>query len=481
MESAIEAFNGIVWGYVLVYLLLGVGLYLTIRTRVVQLRMLPQGIREMLSGFRHRTPGDITPFQAFATGMASRVGMGNIAGVAVAISLGGPGAVFWMWMTALLGMASSVVECTLAQVYKVRHPDGTFRGGPAYYIEQGLGRRWLALAFAVSLLLAFGLVFNAIQSNAIATVMEATYGVPPWIVGLFLVALTAPIIWGGIRKVGVISEYMVPVMAGAYFLLTLVVMLKNWAEIPAVITLIVKSAFGFGPAVAGFAGYTLSQGMMMGVRRGLFSNEAGMGSAPNAAAAAKTDHPVTQGLLQMFGVFVDTIIICSCTAFLILLSDAFTPGQAVEGVRLTQNALAGELGPWSKHFLAIAIFLFAFTTVIGNYAYAEGNVDFLAKNRSAVLIFRGLVLGMVYFGAVAKVDLVWQMGDMSQALMVGINLIAIVMLSGVAFKVLRDYEEQLRSGAGRPAFTRERLGDLGRKLPADVWESAERPISPRAR
>lgn len=469
LNHKLNELNGFVWGSVLVYLLLGVGLYFTIRTRAIQLRLFRQGIREMLAGFKHRNPGDISPFQAFATGMASRVGTGNIAGVAIAISLGGPGAVFWMWMTALLGMASSVIECTLAQVYKERHLEGTFRGGPAYYIRAGLGQRWLAVAFAISLLLAFGFVFNAIQSNAIATILQQTYGVEPWVVGLILVAVTAPIIWGGIREVAVVSEYMVPIMAIAYFGLTLMVMAKNWTEIPGVFQLIVQSAFGFGPAVAGFAGYTIAQGMMMGVRRGLFSNEAGMGSAPNAAAVANTDHPATQGLLQMFGVFVDTIVICSCTAFLILLSDAFTPGQAVEGVLLTQNALAGELGPWSRHFLAVAILFFAFSSVIGNYAYAEGNVDFLGKKRGVLILFRCLVLGMVYFGAVAKVDLVWQMGDLSQALMVVINLVAILLLSGVAFKVLRDYESQLRSGTTRPTFSRDRIPSLTEKLADDVW------------
>lgn len=469
LNQWLDYVNGHLWGSILVYLLLGVGLYFTIRTRFVQLRLFGQGIREMVAGFHHRNPGDISPFQAFATGMASRVGTGNIAGVAIAISLGGPGAVFWMWMTALLGMASSVVECTLAQVYKERHPDGTFRGGPAYYIRTGLGQRWLAVAFAISLLLAFGFVFNAIQSNAIATILQQTYGVEPWVVGLILVAVTAPIIWGGIREVAVVSEYMVPIMAIAYFGLTLVVMAKNWTEIPGVFQLIVQSAFGFGPAVAGFAGYSIAQGMMMGVRRGLFSNEAGMGSAPNAAAVANTDHPATQGFLQMFGVFVDTIVICSCTAFLILLSDAFTPGQSVEGVLLTQNALAGELGPWSRHFLAVAILFFAFSSVIGNYAYAEGNVDFLGKKRGVLVLFRCLVLGMVYFGAVAKVDLVWQMGDLSQALMVVINLAAILLLSGVAFKVLRDYENQLRSGAARPTFSHDRIPSLKGKLADDVW------------
>jgi AGCS family alanine or glycine:cation symporter len=461
--------NGFLWGNVLVYLLLGAGLYFTVRTRAIQVRLFWQGVREMVSGVAHRKPGDISPFQAFATGMASRVGVGNIAGVAIAISLGGPGAVFWMWVTALAGMASSVVECTLAQLYKERQPDGTFRGGPAYYIRRGLGNGPLAALFALSLLLAFGFAFNAIQSNTIASICGQTYGWASWVVGLALVLMTAPIIGGGVRSVGVVAEFMVPVMAALYLLATLFVLAKNWSEVPAVLTLIVQSAFGFGPAAAGFAGYTLAQGMTMGVRRSLFSNEAGMGSAPNAAATAGTDHPATQGFLQMFGVFVDTIIVCSCTAFLILLSGAFVPGQEAEGVTLTQNALSSELGAWSGHFLAVMIFFFAFSSIIGNYAYAEGNVTFLKKGRFAVIVFRVLVLGMVFLGAVAKVELVWQFGDLSQALMVVINLVAILALSGTAVAVLKDFEKQRRSGAKRPVFARDRLPAVQGILADEVW------------
>lgn len=462
--------NGLLWGNLLVYLLLGIGGYFTLRTGFVQFRFFRQGIREMRAGFLHRRPGDISPFQAFATGMASRVGVGNIAGVAIAISLGGPGAVFWMWMTALVGMASSVVENTLAQVYKERQPDGTYRGGPAYYIRNGLRCRPLASLFAVSLVLAFGFAFNAIQSNTIASVLEQTYGWSPWVVGLGLVALTAPVISGGVRKVGVVAEYLVPVMAGFYFLLTLVVLVMNWREVPGVFGLIVASAFGFGPAAAGFAGYTLAQGLNLGVRRGLFSNEAGMGSAPNAAATAETDHPATQGFLQMFGVFVDTIVVCSCTAFLILLSDAFVPGQEVEGVRLTQAALASEIGSWSSHFLALAIFLFAFSSVIGNYAYSEGNVVLLVGRPGTTVVFRGLVLAMVFLGAVLKVELVWQLGDLCQAFMVFINLIALVALSRTALAVIRDYQNQKRAGTNRPTFTRARLPTVQGRLGEGVWK-----------
>jgi len=459
-NAFLETVNSYLWGNALAYLLLGAGMYFTVRTGAVQLRFFWQGVREMLGGMRHQTPGSISPFQAFATGMASRVGVGNIAGVAIAISLGGPGAVFWMWMTALVGMASSVVECTLAQVYKERQPDGTYRGGPAYYIRRGLGNGPLALAFAVAVLLAFGFAFNAIQSNTIASVLEQSYGWKPWAVGIVLVLISAPILGGGVRKVGLVAEFIVPVMAGFYFLLTLYVMGKNWMEIPGVLGLIVQSAFGFGPAVAGFAGYTVGQGMMMGVRRGLFSNEAGMGSAPNAAAMAETRHPATQGFLQMFGVFIDTILVCSCTAFLILLSGVFVPGQEVEGVRLTQNALQSEIGPWSRHFLALAIFFFAYSSIIGNYAYAEGNVTYLKNGRLPVRIFRLLVLGMVYLGAVAKVNLVWQLGDLSQALMVGINLIALLGLSKTALAVVQDFTAQRRAGVHLPVFNPKNVPGL---------------------
>lgn len=474
LNDYLGAINGWLWGNTLAYLLLAAGLYFTMRTGVIQVRYFWQGVREMIGGTRRRKPGDISPFQAFATGMASRVGVGNIAGVAIAISLGGPGAVFWMWVTALVGMASAVVECTLAQVYKVRQPDGTCRGGPAYYIRMGLGNRPLALAFSVSLLLAFGFAFNAIQSNTIADVLKQSYGWQPWVIGVALVLISAPVLGGGVRKVGVVAELMVPVMAAFYFLLTLFVLVKNAAEIPGMFLLIVQSAFGFGPAVSGFAGYTLVLGLQMGVRRSLFSNEAGMGSAPNAAAMAETDHPATQGFLQMFGVFIDTIIVCSCTAFLILLSGVFVPGQEVEGLRLTREALQAEVGLWSRHFLAIAIFLFAYSSIIGNYAYAEGNVTFLTKKRFSVVIFRLLVLGAVYLGAVTKVELVWQMGDLSLALMITLNVVALLGLTGTALVVLRNFESQRRQGVRRPIFFR-REGDGIRGTTAEgVWVEGDK-------
>jgi len=469
LEYYVSQCNRVLAGFILVPLLLGAGLFFTWRLRGIQVRMFFRSVREMFRGVKAEHEGDISPFQAFATGLASRVGTGNIVGVAVAIGLGGPGAIFWMWMTALVGMASSLVECTLAQVYKVRHHDGTFRGGPAYYIQLGLGKKWLSVLFAVSMLLAFGFVFNAIQANSIADVMKSTYGMPPWIMGLILLALSAVVVCGGVRTIGRVAGYMVPVMAIAYFLLAAFIVMRNLPEVPGVLALIVRSAFGLEPAVGGVAGYTILQALNMGVRRGLFSNEAGMGSAPNAAAMAAARHPANQGFLQMLGVFVDTMVVCTCTACVILLTGVFEPGSGVEGVALTQSALTTELGWFGHHFLAIAMFFFAFSSVIGNYAYAEGNVELLQKNPAAIWVFRALVLVTVYLGSVASVPLVWKLGDLSQSLMAVINLVAILWLAPLAVKVIQDYMTRLKPGEAPPRFDRHTVPEIEGRLPRDVW------------
>ncbi|MCG3150462.1 MAG: Amino-acid carrier protein AlsT [Verrucomicrobiae bacterium] len=469
IQAFIDSANDVLWGQLLIYLLLGTGAFFTIRTGVIQLRLFGRGWTEMTRGLRHGAAGDITPFQAFATGMASRVGTGNIVGVAMAISLGGPGAVFWMWMTALLGMASALVESTLAQIFKVPHGDATFRGGPAYYIQLGLRQRWLGVLFALALLLAFGFVFNAIQANSIAAALHEAYGIAPATVGIGLVVLTALIIFGGIRSVAVVTEFMVPLMALFYLGLALYAVAANFRAVPGILVLICKSAFGFGPATAGFLGYSLAQAMTLGVKRGLFSNEAGMGSAPNAAATAAATHPATQGILQMFGVFVDTMVVCTCTALLILLSGDFVAGGPLAGVALVQAAMQTHVGSWGKHFLVLAVFFFAFSSVLGNYAYAEVNVDFLKGNKLLIGVFRLLVLAMVYFGAVSSVPFVWSLGDLSQALMAIINLVAILLLSGVALKVIQDYERQLKAGIVTPVFSRSQLPEVAAKLPQGVW------------
>lgn len=468
LNNIISGINGVLWGYLLIYLLLGVGFYFTVRSRFVQVRLFFQSFREMLGGVKGGED-EISPFQAFATGLASRVGTGNIAGVAVAISLGGPGAVFWMWMTSLVGMASSVIECTLAQLYKVKHGDNTFRGGPAYYIQYGLGSRKWGIAFAVALIICFGLVFNAVQTNSIRVVVESAYGVPSWVTAIVVTVLAAPVIFGGVRSVAVLAGVMVPIMAVAYLLMAGYAVVHHITELPSVLALIVKSAFGLQEAAGGLTGFAISQAMTMGIKRGLFSNEAGMGSAPNAAATASANHPVGQALLQMLGAFIDTIIVCTATAVLILVSGAYDPTVTNVGPELTHLALENEVGNFGKHFLAVAIFFFGFSSIIGNYAYAEGNVEFIHRSSKLILVFRVLVLAMVFFGAVGEAPLVWNMADMSQATMAVINLVAISLLGGVALKLLRDYETQLKQTKA-PVFKSERTPDLVEKLPSDVWE-----------
>lgn len=466
VHALIDGINGILWNYVLIALLLGAGAWFTLRFRMIQLRALFLSMR--LVGSKGE-PGSISSFQAFATGLASRVGTGNIAGVAVAMTVGGPGAIFWMWMTALVGMSSAFVEATLAQIFKVSHHDGTYRGGPAYYIQIGLRSRGFGVLFSLSLILAFGFVFNAVQANAIAEAFNTSFGVSRAAVGLALVALTAPIIFGGIRRIAHVAQVIVPVMAIGYLALAVYAVATHVALVPDMIVLIVKSAFGLEQAAGGLSGYAVSQAVSIGVKRGLFSNEAGMGSAPNAAATASTRHPVTQGLIQMLGVFVDTIVICSATAFVILLSGQYEPGTSMAGAALTQRAISSHVGDWGGIYMAVAIFFLAFSSVIGNYAYAEGNVGFVTSRRGALLVFRLAVLGMVMFGSVGQLPLVWAMADTSMGLMALINLVAILLLGKYALAAWRDYQRQRAAGVADPVFTRQTIPALAKVLPDDVW------------
>ncbi|WP_274571899.1 sodium:alanine symporter family protein [Neisseria leonii] len=468
IHEAVNSINGPLWDG-LIYLLLGVGLFFTISTGFVQFRLLGRSIREMLGGRSSGNPDAITPFQAFATGLASRVGVGNIAGVAIAVSLGGPGAVFWMWVTALIGMSSAFAESSLAQLFKIRDPqNGAFRGGPAYYITQGLRQKWLGVLFSVSLIFCFGLVYEAVQSNSIVAATEAAWGWNKQAVGVALVILAAPIIFGGIKRVSRVAEAVVPLMAGVYLLLALYVMVVNAGEVPRVFSLIVSSAFDFQAAGGGLLGSMISAAMMNGIKRGLYSNEAGQGSAPNAAAAADVKHPVSQGMIQMLGVFIDTIIVCSCTAFLLLLSGVPSADTPLTGVQLTQAAIVEHVGAWGADFLAVILFLFAFSTIIGNYAYAESNIQFISGNRLFLAVFRMAVLGMVYFGAVAKVPLVWDMADLAMGTMAAINLMAILALSPLVLLLLKDYQAKLRMGK-EPEFKLSEHPSLKRRIKSDIW------------
>lgn len=464
----INDLNGPLWNG-LVYLLIGVGLFFTFATGIVQIRLFGRSIKEMLGGRAvGGDKGGITPFQAFVTGLASRVGVGNIAGVAIAVSVGGPGAVFWMWVTALIGMSSAFAESSLAQLFKIRDPQtGQFRGGPAYYITQGMKQHWLGIVFAFSLILAFGFVFNAVQANSIVAATEAAWGWNKHLVGVALVILTAPIIFGGIRRVSKVAETVVPVMALLYLIMAVYVIITNISDVPAVISLIFSKAFDFQAAAGGFLGAAAAQAMMLGIKRGLFSNEAGMGSAPNAAAAADVKHPVSQGMIQMLGVFVDTMIVCSCTAFILLLSDIHGTSE-LSGVQLTQAAIVSHVGAWGADFLAVLLFLFAFSSIIGNYAYAESNMQFIKNGKMTLAIFRMIVLAMVYFGSVNSVPLVWDMADLSMGIMAVINLVAILALSPLVFLLLKDYTAKLKMGK-EPEFKLSEHPGLKRKIKSDIW------------
>ncbi|MGL5763517.1 MAG: alanine/glycine:cation symporter family protein [Plesiomonas shigelloides] len=474
MNALISFVNDLLWGSVLIYFLLGAGLFFTLRLGFLQIRHFGH-MFSILRRSRRSDDSGISSFQALCTSLAARVGTGNLAGVAVALTLGGPGAIFWMWVVAFIGMATAFVESTLAQLYKTKDDQGNYRGGPAYYMEKCLGMRRMGVLFSIFLIIAFGLVFNAVQSNSIAQAMHVAFGVPQLGVGIGLVVLTAVIIFGGVRTIARVAELIVPVMALVYLLLALYVVGINISKLPDVIALIVKSAFGWQEAAAGTLAYTISQAMINGVKRGLFSNEAGMGSAPNAAAAASPypPHPASQGYVQMLGVFMDTIVICTATAAIILTSGTLETGQGMSGIDLTQRALSTAVGDWGAIFIAVAVFFFAFTSIIANYAYAETNLVFLEHNgNKRLLMFRGMVLGMVIFGAVAELPIVWAMADISMGLMALTNLIAILLLSGTAIKLAKDYNEQLDSGK-LPVFDVRKYPELHSQLEPGIWDDPD--------
>ncbi|MCY7778814.1 alanine:cation symporter family protein [Bacillus haynesii] len=448
LQYVIGIINDFLWSKLLIVLLLSVGVYFTFRLKFLQVRMMKEMVRVLKEGAANRSKNDISPFQAFCISMAARVGTGNITGIAIAIALGGPGAIFWMWIIAIIGSASSFVESTLAQIYKVKDVNG-FRGGPAYYMEKGLKNRWMGALFAVLITLSFGIVFNSVQSNTISVAFNNAFGTDRFMLGVILITVFGTIIFGGVKRIAKLSEYIVMFLAVLYIGVAFFVILTNISQLPDVFALIVKNAFGFEQA----AGGALGAALMHGIKRGIFSNEAGMGSAPNAAATATTSHPVKQGLIQAFGVLTDTLIICTSTALIILFSDAYKqPG--LSGIPLTQAALSEHVGPWASGFLAILILLFGFCALIGNYYYGETNIGFLNKSKAVLLLYRIGVLGMVIFGCVAKVQLVWDMADLFMGLMVIVNLIAIFLLSKNAFAALKDYVKQRKAGKD-PVFYKD--------------------------
>ncbi|UJF23490.1 alanine/glycine:cation symporter family protein [Shewanella sp. OMA3-2] len=468
LEKIINYLNGLLWGELLVYGLVGAGLYFTVRLGFIQFTQFGHGLK-LLAISRRPGKNGLSSFQVFCTSMAARVGAGNMAGVAFAIGVAGPGAVFWMWAIAVLGMATAMIESTLAQVYKVKDVDGQYRGGPSYYMEQGLGQRWMGVLFSVLLIICFGLVFNAVQANTIAGAMTAVFDVDPLYIGILITIFSGVVIMGGLRKVAKVSEFIVPLMALVYIIMAFIVVMINIEELPRVFMLVINSAFGWQEAAGGAIAYSVSQAMQAGIARGLFSNEAGMGSAANIAASASPNpnHPASQGYIQMMGVFFDTIVICTATAAIILLSgDAAGSG---EGIGMTINALTFHVGAWGGAFIALAILLFCFTSIIANYSYAETNIMFLSGNsKKALPLFRLVVLGMVMFGAMAKIGLVWDLADVSMGLMALVNIVAIVLLSGLAIRVINDYRQQVKEGKD-PVFDTSKFPELADQLEEKIW------------
>lgn len=476
MEQAtdwVNAWNDKYWLFMIVLLVIA-GLYFCWRTIVVQLRYIPEmfkAITEKPSDISEGVKG-ISAFKAFTISAASRVGTGNVAGVAVAITTGGPGAVFWMWLLAAIGGATSFVESTLAQLYKVRDKD-SYRGGPAYYITKGLGEnwRWMASLFVIAITVTYGFVFNAVQSNSItAAVAESTGQDTPifkFCVGVVLAVLAGVIIFGGVQRISAVTQIVVPIMAVAYIVLGLIVLALNITEVPSMIKLIFEHAFG----IREIAGAAVGTAMMQGIRRGLFSNEAGMGSTPNAAATASVSHPVKQGLIQTMGVYFDTWVVCTITAVIILLSDPTFGGDA-EGTALTQAALSAQVGTWAIHAVTVIIFFLAFSSLVGNYYYAEANIPFLSKSKAVLNTVRVLVILCVIGGAVGSVPLVWSLADTFSALMATINIIAILPLGGVAVALLKNYSEQMAKGLN-PVFHRDDLPNLRGHDKIECWDGSD--------
>lgn len=462
INDLVLAGGDMLWTWIVLPIVIGLGVYFTVRTGGVQIRLIP----EMFRTLRNPTPKDadgkpqsVSAFQAFTISAASRVGVGNIAGVGTAIAVGGPGAVFWMWLMALLVGSSSFIESSLGQLFKVRDADG-FRGGPAYYIQRGLKARWAGILFAVILIICFPFAFAALQANTIVATVGSTVapeGAPVWVswlVGGLIAAITALVVFGGVRRIASVTQAVVPGMALLYLLIGLIIVAINIENVPAMIGVIFAEAWGLN----GVFGAALGTIIMTGVKRGMFSNEAGLGSAPNAGATAAVTHPVKQGLVQTLGVYFDTLLVCSITAFIILSSNPDLE-TAVRGITLTQDAIVGTLGPWAGILLSIVVFLLAFSSILGNYYYGESNIEFITAKPMVRTVYRVLVVVAILAGSVASADLIWNTADALMGLMALVNLVAIALLSPVAFRLLKDYSAQRKAGRD-PVFTRDRMPDV---------------------
>ena len=459
MNQVLTAINDAMYTYILLILLVGVGLYFTVRTKGVQLRLLKDGIKCMLEKAPESETGEkkVSSFQALMISTASRVGTGNIAGIATAIAAGGSGAVFWMWLMAVIGGASAFVESTLAQIYKVKE-NGQFRGGPSYYMQKALGKRWLGVLFSIALIICFAYGFNGLQAFNMSSSLE--YYIPnysetniPMILGIILAAATAAVIWGGVHRIGFITSVIVPVMATIYILIGLVTMAMHIGQLPHVFAVIFENAFDFQAMAGGMAG----SAVVIGIKRGLFSNEAGMGSAPNASASADVEHPVKQGLVQVISVFIDTLLICSSTAMMLLVSGIEGKSGVLDGIPNVQAAISANVGKWGIHFITFSIFAFAFSSLVGNYYYAESNILFIKNSKVLLNVFRVTCIVAIFLGAQADFSLMWNIADITMGVMAIINIISIFLLGGIAMKALKNYEQQRKQGIN-PVFKGKDIG-----------------------
>ena len=457
-NNLLASLNDFLYSYILIFLLVAAGIYFSIRTKFVQFRLIGDAIKALKEKAEKNDNGkSVSSFQALMISTASRVGTGNIAGIATAIVAGGPGAVFWMWVMAIVGGASAFVESTLAQVYKVK--DGKeFRGGPSYYIERALGKRWLGVLFSILLIACFAYGFNGLQTYNMSSALE--YYIPnysdtilPAVVGLLIAAATAFVIFGGVHRIGFISSVIVPIMAGIYILMGIFITLTNLDRVPEMFSLIFEGAFDFRAIFGGFAGSTV----LIGIKRGLFSNEAGMGSAPNASATATVSHPVKQGMVQVLSLFIDTLMICTTTAFILLLSGVTGIPEKLDGIPYVQAAISANVGSLGIHFITFSIFAFAFTSLIGNYYYAESNILFIKNNRILLNVFRITCLIAIFLGAQADFSTVWNLADVLMGFMAIENILVIFLLGGIAFKVLDDYTKQKKQGID-PVFKAKNVG-----------------------
>ncbi|KZE64966.1 sodium:alanine symporter [Fictibacillus phosphorivorans] len=458
----------------MIYFCLGVGLLFSILTRFLQVRHFKEMIKLMMEG--KSSKAGVSSFQALAIALSGRVGTGNIAGTATAIGFGGPGAVFWMWMIAFIGASSAFVESALAQVYKVKQ-DGEYRGGPAYYIEKGIGWKWYGIIFAISALAAMALLMPGIQSNSIAAGLDNAFNINPSVTGIFLVIILAAIIFGGVKRIANVAQYVVPFMAIGYVLVSLIIVAFHIPQVPEVLSLIFRSAFSFDSAFGGIVGSAI----MWGVKRGIYSNEAGQGTGPHPAAAAEVSHPAKQGLVQAFSVYIDTWLVCTATAFMILFTGMYNVQNEADktfivenipnveaGTAFTQEAIESVLPGFGSAFVAVSLFFFAFTTIMAYYYIAETNIAYLMRgrnNRIPMFLLKIVLLGTTYYGAVKTADLAWALGDLGLGIMVWLNLIAILILAKPALRVLKDYEEQKKAGLD-PVFDSTKLGIKN----AEYWE-----------